>query len=110
MEKTKKKTNIFFKLLFCLFIIYVAILIAFESGYYENKMSNRTVLTKEAMLKFESDLAKGEVTDMKDYLKNDKVDYSNGVTKIGNKVSDEISNFMTKGISGIFNVLKGLFW
>lgn len=105
-----KKTKYFFRILSILFFIYVALIIAFESGYYETKNHNRTVLTKSAMEEFETDLEQGKVMDIKDYLKEEKVDYSNKVTKIGNKVSNSINSFMTKGLSSIFNTLKGLFW
>ena len=88
----------------------MALLIAYESGYYETRMGNRAVLTKEAMENFEEDVENGEVVDIKDYLKSDSVDYSNGVTKFGNKISNGISEVMTKGLSGLFEALKGLFW
>ena len=108
--KKSKKTKYFFRTLYVLFFIFVALIIAYESGYYETKSHNRAVLTKEAMERFEKDLEQGQMVDVKDYLKEDKIDYSNGVTKIGNKISGGISDFMTKGLSGIFDVLKGLFW
>ena len=108
--KKDKKSKYFFRILFCFFVVFVALLIAYESGYYETKMSNRAVLTKEAMEKFESDVENGEVVDINDYLKSEDVDYSNGVTKFGNKISNGISDVMTKGLSGLFDALKGLFW
>ena len=108
--KKDKKSKYFFSILFCFFVVFVALLIAYESGYYETKMSNRAVLTKEAMEKFESDVENGEVVDIHDYLKSEDVDYSNGVTKFGNKISNGISDVMTKGLSGLFDALKGLFW
>ncbi len=106
----KKKNNIFIKILSLLFLVYIALLIAFESGYYDTKIRNKSILTKEAMEKFENDVAKGEMVDLKDYLKEEKVDYSNSVTKIGNKASKCIENIMTEGLSGLFEALKGLFW
>ena len=81
----KKKNNYFFKILSVLFFIYLALLIAYESGYYETKASNRATLTKEAMEKFEEDVKNGEMVDIKDYLQEEKIDYSNKVTKMGNK-------------------------
>lgn len=106
----KPKINIFFKILLVLFFVYLAITIACESGYYATKNHKDALLTKEAMQKFEADLANGEVVDIKDYLVDEKVDYSNMVTKIGNKVSTTLSDFMTKGLTSMFNMLKGLFW
>lgn len=108
--KKSKKSKYFFRILFCFFLVFVALLIAYESGYYETKMSNRAVLTKEAMEQFEEDVANGEVVDINDYLKSESVDYSNGVTKFGQKISTGISEVMTKGLSGLIDALKGLFW
>ena len=108
--KKDKKSKYFFRTLFCFFLVFVALLLAYESGYYETKMSNRAVLTKEAMEKFESDVENGEAVDINDYLKSENVDYSNGVTKFGNKITNGISDVMTKGLSGLFDALKGLFW
>ena len=108
--ETKKKKNIFLRILTLLFFIYVVLYIAFQSGYYQTKAYHRAVLTKDAMEQFEADLQNGEVVDVKDYLKEEKVDYSNGVTKLGNKLSNGVSKVMTKGISGLFSALKDLFW
>ena len=108
--KKNKKSKYFFRSLFLLFLVFVALLIAYESGYYETKAGNRAVLTKEAMQQFEEDLENGQMVDVKDYLKDERIDYSNSVTKLGNKISNGVSEFMTKGISGVFDTLKGLFW
>lgn len=108
--KKSRKGKIFFRILFGFFLVYVALIIAYESGYYETKSSNKAVLTKEAMEKFENDLSNGRLVDVKDYLQQEHTDYSNKVTKIGNKISTSMSDFITKGLSGIFDALKGLFW
>ena len=108
--KKNKKGKYFFRIIFILFLIFASLLIAYESGYYETKASNRAILTKEAMEKFEADILNGEMVDVKDYLKDERIDYSNNVTKIGNKISNSISDVMTDGISGIIDTLKELFW
>lgn len=105
-----KKSRLFFRILSLLFFVYVALLIAYQSGYYETKASNRAILTKEAMRQFEQDVQNGQMVDVKDYLKEENIDYSNGVTRLGNKISNSISDIMTNGLSGLFDALKGLFW
>ena len=50
------------------------------------------------------------MVDVTNYLEEDDIDYSTKVSKIGNKLSNTVSEFMTKGISGLFDALKGLFW
>lgn len=106
----KSKSRYFFKSLGILFLVFISLIIAYESGYYETRAGNRATLTKDAMEKFEADVLKGEVVDINDYLKKDNIDYSNNVTKLGNKMSNAVSEVMTNGIQGIFNTLKGLFW
>lgn len=106
----KSKSRYFFRILFLFFLGYVALLIAYESGYYETKAGNKATLTKEAMEKFEQDVASGEMVDVKSYIVEERKDYSNGVTKIGNKLSNGISEVATKGLTGLFDALKGLFW
>ncbi len=106
----RKKTNLFFKIIGLLFIIYMVVYIAYKSGYYETKVTNKALMTEEARAQFEEDLKNGEIVDLKTYLKEDRIDYSNKITKVGNKISESISDFMTKGIGSIFKVLKGLFW
>lgn len=108
--KKNKKTKFLFRILSFLFFIYIALLFAYQSGYYETKASNKAVLTKEAMKQFEKDVQSGQMVDVKDYLKEENVDYSNGITKFGNKISKGLSDVMTKGLSGLFDALKGLFW
>ena len=110
MLKKSKKSKYFFRILFVFLVVFLALIIAYESGYYETSASNKATLTKEAMERFEEDVLKGEVVDVKDYLDDEEVDYSNGVTKFGNKISQGISDVMANGLKGLFDALKGLFW
>ena len=61
------------------------------------------------MEQFESDVENGEVVDIKDYLKDDTIDYSNSITKMGNKIASGISEVMTKGVSGLLDAFKRTF-
>ncbi len=108
--KKNKKSKYFFRILFCFFLVFIALIIAYESGYYETKSHNRAILTKEAMEEFERDIEKGEIVDIKKYLEDEKIDYSNSITKIGNKISNSVSDIMTNGLTGLFDALKSLFW
>ncbi|MCX4254891.1 MAG: hypothetical protein OSJ63_06500 [Bacilli bacterium] len=108
--KISKKGKYFFRILFVFLLVFVALNIAYESGYYETKSKNKAILTKDAMVRFEEDLKNGQMVDVTNYLEEDDIDYSTKVSKIGNKLSNTVSEFMTKGISGLFGALKGLFW
>ncbi len=106
----KKASKYFLRIIFIFFLVFVALLIAYESGYYETKVRNRAILTQEAMEQFEEDVANGEPIDVIDYLEDEEVDYTNTLTKLGNKVASGISDIMTKGLAGLVETLKGLFW
>ncbi len=107
--ETKKKPNWFIKILLVLFLIYISLTIAMETGYYEAKLSERTIITEEGMKKFENDVNNGLDVDILDYTENLHEDYSNQTTKAGVKISSAIEKFMTKGISNLIEVLKTLF-
>ncbi len=108
MEK-KKKPNWFLRILGVLFVIYMSLTIAINTGYYEAKLSEKTTITEENMKQFEEDVKNGKEVDIKDYVTDNYEDYSNNTSKAGVKVSHVVENFMANGITDLINVLKKLF-
>jgi len=47
------------------------------SGYYEYQLQERTILTNEKIKEFENDIKNNENIDIKEYLDNEEIDYSN---------------------------------
>ena len=74
--ETPKKKNKFIYVLYLLLIIFGLLYYAGQTGYYENKLSNNSRLTKEAIMEFEKDIADGKAVDIKDYIEPPK-DYQN---------------------------------
>ena len=105
----KKKKNYFLTLLSILFIIFVAYMVAYNSGYYEANISKKSKITEEKLQEFERDVKEGKEIDIKDYVENDYVDYSSSFSKLGNKLSSSIDTFMDSGLSDFFNFLGKLF-
>ena len=105
----KRKPNYFFIILSIIFIIFVSLSIAYESGYYEANISRKSKITQEKIEEFERDVKEGKEVDLKDYIDNDYVDYSSKVSKIGSKISNSIDNFMESGLSNFFDVISKLF-
>jgi len=103
-----KKKNWFLKLLFYLFIIFIGLFIASESGYYEAKLADKVILTEEAIKKFEKDVLNGEVVDINTYIVEESINYSNSFTKAGDKISEIVESFVSDGISGTIKVVKKL--
>ena len=63
-----KKSNPFLKLLLVFFLIFMALYIALESGYYDVKMGRKATITEEKLEEFENDVKEGKRVDLKDYL------------------------------------------
>ena len=109
MEKTKEPSRHFFRILIILFLIYIALYIAMESGYYENKIGERVELTNDRIEQFEKDIKDGKEIDLNDYMIEEDKDYGSKFSKFGVQVSDKTEKFMTKGIQNIFNFIGSLF-
>lgn len=80
-----------------------------ETGYYESKLNEKTILTEEAIQKFEEDVREGKNVDINDYVVEKNRDFSNGATKTGVFFSSIVQDFMSKGINGMVDVFKKLF-
>lgn len=108
MEK-KKKPNWFMRGLILLFVVYLSLTLAISTGYYEAKLSEKTIVTEEGMRQFEADLKQGKDVDIKDYLSEVHEDYSNRTSKAGVAISSTVEKFMTDGISKAIDLFKTLF-
>ena len=105
-DKKKICNQIFSRIFFILFIVFLAIYIFSESGYYEFEQHNKMVLTEEKIREFEQDVADGKEVDIKSYIVNDVPNYQNTVSKLGNKVSTQFENFIQNGIDSTFAFLN----
>lgn len=105
-----KKKNWFLRTILILFIVFLGLYIASISGYYEAKVGKKVALTEDAIKEFESDVLNGENVDIKSYLDNDIVDYSNTFTDVGDKLTESLESFLTEGFSGLWDALKVLFF
>lgn len=101
----KKKTNWFKIILGLLFVAYISLYALNETGYYDGNIRNKVEFTKEQIEEFEKDVANGEVVDLKEYLKDQNKDYTNGASRIGYTISKNVDSFLNKGIKDIINLL-----
>lgn len=105
----KKKINPVLKTLGCLFVIYVALFIANISGYYEGKIRDRVIITEEGIKKFEEKVQNGEDIDITSFLNSERVDYSSGMSNLGDNVTASIENVVVNGMNFVADILKSLF-
>lgn len=94
------------KMLFTIFFLaFIVSYIIEKSGYYEYNLQNRTILTNEAMRKFEKDVNEGKDVTLNDYAVPTSKDYTTSLTKETNKISVGINKVLKKGIEGVFKIL-----
>ena len=106
----KKKPNLFLRLLFCLFIVFIVSYIITKTGYYENKLYEKTVLTDKKIKEFENDIKSGKVISLDNYYVEEKKDYSSFLSTTGRKLSNTLSNGMVNFFTQFGKVMKKLFW
>lgn len=104
----KKDTNWFLKTLGILFLVFVSLYIALESGYYEAKIAKKTAMTEESIKQFEQDIKEGKPIDLENYVYEEHQDYSNNTTDIAIFVGEKVEKFMSSGINDVFNIIKSL--
>ena len=106
----KKKNNKTFKFIFYVLIIIFSLLyFTGKTGYYENKLSKSSELTREAILKFEADVAEGKPVDIKDYIEVNTKNYQNKYSSLGYTISNTIDLTLNDGVGYLVKILKALF-
>lgn len=105
----KKKSNIFFKIMMILFIIFMGLFIANISGYYESKIHDKVVMTEEGIKAFETKISNGEEIDIKSFLNNTRVDYSSKMSNLGDDLTNSFGNLVDKSAKVFADIFKSLF-
>lgn len=103
-----KKKNPFFTLLLILFLIYLGLFIANETGFYDKSVRDKTILTQKKIEDFEKDIKEGKNIDATSYLPKEK-DYSNVFTKSANKISNKLGLLVNNKSKNIWQFIKALF-
>lgn len=106
--ETKKHPNYFKIIIIFFFIMFIALYFTQITDLYQYNQYNKMTITKEAMERFEKDVESGKDITISDYLDTVK-DYSNGVSNLGYKTSNFLSEFMSEGIRKTFKVIASLF-
>ena len=109
MEEEASSKNYFLIIMIFLFIIFLILYISGEAGYNEYKVHTKTILTEEAIKEFEKDISEGKNVKLENYIKTEKIDYSNMISDTGYNVGILIEKFMNKGIKKTVKILSSLF-
>jgi archaellum component FlaF (FlaF/FlaG flagellin family) len=108
-EKKKDKGKPFRIILISLFLIFLTLYISQETGYYEYQQQKKVTLTDEKIKEFEKDVADGKRIDIDNYLEDIEVDYNNGVSRAGLRLSKKIEDLFNGGMKIVFGFLEAMF-
>ena len=95
-------------ILIIIIIIFISSYYISNSGYYEYHMQQRTILTNEKIIEFEKDVKNGTNIDLKTYLENDNIDYSNKLSNLLYELSNKGTKITRKIIKALFKKLSYL--
>ena len=109
MNIKNKQWKTFKTILFFLFLVFLINHYYINNGYYENKINEKTKITQENINKFEKDIKNNKYIDLKKYNEKEYKNTNNITSKLGYKISENISNIITKNTKEIYNFLKRLF-
>lgn len=107
-EKPKLNKNIK-RITYLILIIFISLYISGKTGYYETKLSKKTILTKEAIEKFEQDIQEGKEVDLVNYIDTSVKEYNNKYSNIGLKISNIIDYTFNEGVTWFLKIIKTLF-
>ena len=97
----KAKAKKIFKLLIStLFLLFLGLYITQALGYFDFNDNKKTVLTENAIERFEKDIKSGKKINAKDYIEEEK-NYNNLLSKI----SLSLSNVIEKGFNHFMNAM-----
>lgn len=105
-----KKTNWFMLFIKVSFICFLIVYFLLENGYYENRKAKEVALTEENIRKFEEDVKQNKIIDINNYKIEEEKDYSNKITRLGEKLNDSVGKVIIKGAGGVVDILKSLLW
>ena len=93
--------KIFKFILVLLILSFLALFTTQVSGYYEYSSNQKTILTNEAIKKFEEDIKEGKDISIDNYTETN--DYTNGISKTALKLSNNIQTLMDKSLKKLFS-------
>lgn len=103
-----KKNKLLSLILIIVVIIFICTYYISNSGYYEYELSKKTILTNEKIKEFEQDVQNNKDIDIKEYLNEEKITYSNKITNLMYNLSDNGNKLMRKGIKALFKKISYL--
>lgn len=103
--KDKTIAKVFKYIILVLFMMYFAIFVMVNLGYYEYASYKKKVFTEEQIARYEEDIKNNVDIDIEDYLV-DEEDFQDRPKRIGLRISEFISKGCKQSVSGIFKFLN----
>ncbi len=88
-----------------LIVLFLGLYISGMTGYYKYSETKKSILTEEAMERFEEDIKQGKKIDVSNYLEETK-NYNNVFSSLGLKTSALIEKGFNKAMTSLFKQLS----
>ena len=102
------KNKVLKMILAILFIYFLIILVSSQTGYYEYNNNLKATYTEEKIKEFEKDVMEGKNVNIKDYITNDKKDYTNKITDVGAKMSNIVIKSVNLALKESYKIIEKL--
>lgn len=95
-------------IIYSIVLLFIFSYIIEESGYYEYNLNNKKNLTEKEIKEFERDVKEGKEIDLKEYLKDNKTDYSSNLTRKTSNLSIKLNSYIKVILTNYFDIFKKL--
>ena len=92
---------------FIVILLFLALYFAYQNGYYERILRDKTTITNIQIEQFEQDIKDGKDVSIEDYLE-EKKDYSTKLGKTSLKVGDNLQKIINSGVKFIFKKISSI--
>ena len=107
MKINKKGVEKCFKMISTILVLaFIGLYISYNAGYYDYGTYKTTMLTNEAIKKFENDVKEGKNISINNYVEDIKVDYGNKVSNTGLYISKKVDEVMTTSFKKVFSFVS----
>ena len=97
--------KIYHFVVWCLFIAFLGLFIAYKSGYTSSYNEKKTYLTNESIKRFEKDIESGKEIKVENYVVNMQKNYDNRISKFGKFTSKIFGKTFKWGMTKTFEAV-----
>lgn len=100
------RNSLFKLILIVIFFIFLCSYYISNSGYYEYELRDKTTITNQKIKEFEKDIKNNKHVDLLDYIDKEERNYTNRVSNMMYKLSDDGNKLFRKCLKNFFKKIN----